>query len=45
MFRHIKVIIRLVQNTFKEYSCIAKNEISFYYQIYLIFIWHFENVH
>ena len=42
MFRPIKVIIRLIQNVLKEYSCIAKNEISLLYQIYLIFIRHLK---
>ena len=42
MFRPIKVIIRLVQSILKEYRCTAKNEISFFYQTYLIFIQHFK---
>ena len=42
MFRPVMFIVRLVQNILKEYSCIAKNEISFFYQIYLVFIWHFK---
>jgi len=42
MFRPIKVINRLVQNILKECSCIARNEISLFYYIYLISIWHFS---
>jgi len=42
MFQTIKVIIRLVQNTLKEHSCIAKNKISFIYKSCLIFIWFIE---